>query len=788
MSKFCICWFTSSCKSLKRLLLPFQVCEDWFARIREAFINASVATQCHAGTFLHAALQLQDLRATASQSMREARSQHITENNPSMRGNIQGDLQKIMQHASLALCRAHEADALSGLKVWVKSAFVPQVVDDYLSASKSSTSIGPFAWLDGLSFQARGQYEKAVAEYKNILHLDEALAMMGADGIQFAIARTIESYVALADWESLDSWVQELQHLRVKHAGKPYCGALTTSGNDMNPIYALARFDEGDVQGALNFLDLTPQNRSELTADPWQALHRSEQMLLQAMLQYNTKPEKLSSEISVARAMIEDGCQVALLDGLVQAAPFLVQLDCIRVYETFRNSDHPEELFTNSPLPLYPYFSWPLDHMHQDCQPWLKLLRVYRVICPGTSRTLQLYQQLMRLARKQSNFRLARRLLQAFHGSYVASIETGQKHSLQQSTLSRCFIYEDILLRYAEENHEDAILNLWQFVENEITACIDSSRTKLNVDPTSAKGCLKLASWLRGSCLQPSPSLLAKLGLDADYCERDSSLFGIGLQQIEGAAIKGATLLCPDMAKTWFSYGYWCFFYAEGSVNGTKVASGSSCTFLNLLDDEFRAKECDLNDKEVARIRDVVSELVAGSRTETVRQSFFEDANDVENCVKHIVSAFKAVAASAGSEDIDGDPPSYLLSLQLQRQLQMMSSARSVASVIPELMGIWWELRRRRVTLFRYSAKGFLQYLALSNHRRLTGCYSEQVKPEKEDCMLSASLYLLRILVNYGVELEDSLQQGLSSVPPSSWQVTSSGRSKSCPYLESLII
>ena len=54
--------------------------------------------------------------------------------------------------------------------------------------------------------------------------------------------------------------------------------------------------------------------------------------------------------------------------------------------------------------------------------------------------------------------------------------------------------------------------------------------------------------------------------------------------------------------------------------------------------------------------------------------------------------------------------------------------------------------------------------------------------------MLSASLYLLRILVNYGVELEDSLQQGLLSVPPSSWQVTSSGRSKLCPYPESLII
>ena len=65
---------------------------------------------------------------------------------------------------------------------------------------------------------------------------------MGADGIQFAIAHTIESSVPLADCESFGSRVQELQQLR-----------------------------------------------------PWQALHRSEQILFHAMLQHNTKLETTST-------------------------------------------------------------------------------------------------------------------------------------------------------------------------------------------------------------------------------------------------------------------------------------------------------------------------------------------------------------------------------------------------------------------------------------------------------------------------------------------------------------
>lgn len=713
----------------------------------------------------------------------------MSENIHSIRGNIQGDLARVMQQISLALCRSHEADALQGLKMWVKSAFAPVLVEDYLSAPKTSTSIGPFIWLDGLTFQAKGQYEKALAQYNHILQLDEALATMGADGIQFVIARTVESYKALADWESLDLWVQELQSLRATHAGKAYCGALTTSGNDMNAIYALARFDGGDAHGALGYLDLTPQSRSELTADPWQALHRSEQMLLQVMLQRSTKSDRVASEIALAKAMVEDCSQVAMLDGLAQATPYLMQVECIEVYDSFRDSKIPEDRLSKLSSPSSPHVTWPLDHVHQDSQSWLKLLRVYRAVCPGSSRTLQLQQQLVRLARKQSNLKLARGLLDEVMN---LPLDFGLDTSAKPSSMSRRLLFEDILLLHAEEKQDNALLRLWQLVEDDISSCLENPMREEINEATSAKACLKLATWLRGS-LPPSSMLtvLAKLGLSIHDKEADYSLFdqmdstrllsneifsdgrfNTAIQQIAGAAIKGATICSRDMAKAWFNYGYWCFTYAEGSHNVEVLATRSSCSLLNFIDGEIRANNSELTLEEVARIRMIVSRVAAtGPSSDTLNQSITESGNDVENCVQRIVSAFIAAARCPGSEDIEGEPPVYLLSLQLQQVLQSLSPTWSVAPVIPDLMRIWWNLRCRKVSLYSYSAQGFLQYLSLSNQRQSKGALSAEVKPNREDCMLSASLYLLQIIVNYGVELEDSLQRGLLSVPPSSWQV-----------------
>lgn len=237
---------------------------------------------------------------------------------------------------------------------------------------------------------------------------------MGSDGVQFVIARIIECYTSVCDWKSLESWLLELQTLRAKHAGKSYCGALTTTGNEINAIHALAQYDEGEYQAAWACLGLTPKSSSELTLDPKLALQRSEQMLLQAMLfQDEEKDDKVPHELEKAKLMLEETLSVLPLDGLEEAAAHATQLHCIFAYEEFYkikgSQDKPRQL--QSMLSSYVQFMQPqIRRVHQDCNPWLKVLRVYRTISPVSPATLKLCMNLLSLARKQGNLLLANRL------------------------------------------------------------------------------------------------------------------------------------------------------------------------------------------------------------------------------------------------------------------------------------------------------------------------------------------------------------------------------------------
>jgi PI-3-kinase-related kinase SMG-1 len=206
-----------------------KVCEEWFARICEALMNASLAIQCNAGTFHHAATCLQDLRNVAASTLRDMARSQTVDNSQNLRAKLLNDVLRILRHASLALSRLHESDAIVGLQIWATSTFGTLPVDDSSLGLKAMGTFGLFGWMTGLVYQARGQYEKATAHFTHMLQSKEALSLMGADRVQFVIARIIESYAALTDWESLDHWLQELQLLPAKHAGKSYAFCINNS-------------------------------------------------------------------------------------------------------------------------------------------------------------------------------------------------------------------------------------------------------------------------------------------------------------------------------------------------------------------------------------------------------------------------------------------------------------------------------------------------------------------------------------------------------------------------------
>ena len=100
-----------------------------------------------------------------------------------------------------------------------------------------------------------------------------------------------------------------------------------------------------------------------------------------------------------------------------------------------------------------------INSAHQDCNPWLKVLRVYRAIAPSSPVTFKLCMNLSSLARKQRNMMIANRL-NNYLRDHISSCSDERCHKVLISNLK----YEEILLMYAENKYEDAFTNLWSFV------------------------------------------------------------------------------------------------------------------------------------------------------------------------------------------------------------------------------------------------------------------------------------------------------------------------------------
>ncbi|KAJ0087805.1 hypothetical protein Patl1_32983 [Pistacia atlantica] len=189
------------------------------------------------------------LEILVASALKDKPRAQVTGNLHNLRSRYSGDILQVIQHMALALCKSHESEALFGLQKWVSMTFSSLLVDEHQSLNHSG-AVGPFSWITGLIYQAEGQYEKAAVHFAHLLQTEESLSSMGSDGVQFAITRIIESYTAVSDWKSPEFWLLELQTLRAKHAGKSYSGALTTAGNEIDAIHALAHFDEGDFQAS----------------------------------------------------------------------------------------------------------------------------------------------------------------------------------------------------------------------------------------------------------------------------------------------------------------------------------------------------------------------------------------------------------------------------------------------------------------------------------------------------------------------------------------------------------
>ncbi|KAK9165650.1 hypothetical protein Scep_000841 [Stephania cephalantha] len=778
-----------------------KVCEEWFARICEPMMNAGLALKCQASIYHYCALRLQELHNLVTSILKDKPRMQLAENLHNLRGRYASDVMKLLRYAALALCQSKEPEALIGLQKWSTVTFSSLFDEEYQVIGQNGDTRA-FSWMTGLVYQAHGQYERAAAHFSLLLQTEEALSSMGSGGIQFVIERVIDSYTALSDWKSLEAWFLELQALRAKHAGKSYSGALTTAGKEINAVHALACFDEGDCQGAWAYLDLTPKSSNKLTLDPKLALQRSEQMLLQAMLfKIGGKLDRVPQEIESSKLMLDEVLSVLPLDGVPEATAYATQSHCIVAFEDGYNtrgsvgdSKQLKAIFN-----LYnEVVQSPISNVRQDCNLWLKIFRVYRTVNPTSSLTFQLCQKLMTLARKQKNLMLAKRLSHWLKDN-VSSCSNERSSNL----LSMNLVYEDALLMHAENKLDGAFMKLWSIVHD---CMLSPTTTAPNTAESSlkAKACLKLSAWLRQnysafrlepiifrmledfncSSLGNSESSLNSVSLSS---ERD---FNLILEELFGLAAKLSSHLCPVMGKAWLSYASWCYSQAEHSLQESLDTGLQTCALSPFLLPEFPPDRSHLTDKEIWRVETIVTEVLDyrenainvsdAGREYTVgtdSDKSMKKENSVRTLVHQVVNLIVAAAGGPGVDDSNGE----LLSANLISQLQMLFlrtdpglNTQSVLSSINALLDVWLSLRRRRISLFGHAAHGFMQYLSHSSSKLWEGSLAisdlDPMKRKTGSHTLEATLYILKILLNYGVELKDMLGSGLSSVPLLPWQ------------------
>ncbi|XP_052734018.1 uncharacterized protein LOC108340177 isoform X2 [Vigna angularis] len=777
-----------------------KVCEDWFSRICEPMMNAGLAVHCNDAVIQYCTLRLQELKNLSVSTLKEKSRTQVTDNLHNIRGRYRGDVLKVLRDVSLALCKSSDPESLIGLQKWVSITF-SLLGDENQSFSEGGT-VGSLSWISGLIYQARGEYENAAAHFTHLLQTEESLSSLGSDGIQFVIARIIESYTAVSDWRSLETWLLELQQLRAKHTGRSYSGALTMAGNEVNAIHALARFDEGDYQAAWSSLDLTPKSNSELTLDPKIALQRSEQMLLQSLLfQKEEKSDKVLRDLQKARSMLEEPLSVLPLDGLAEATPLAIQLHCIFLVEDNCKLKTNHEKAKQLPSILNSLESLPssISKIRQDCNPWLKVLRVYKTISPSSPVTLKFCINLHNLARKQNNLLLANRL-----NNYIKDHVFACPEERHRNLLVLNLQYESILLQYAENKFEDAFTNLWSFLH----PCMVSPKPSIISDVKErilkAKACLKLSDWLRRDYSDWSPEgVVLKMAADFDLAESSphgkdgskenlscKSNLGSIIEEIVGTTTKLSSSICPTMGKSWISYASWCFKQATDSLHVQSETILHSCSFSSMLVPEILPDRFKLTEDEVQRIKSLVLCLfqdnidMKGFTDEQEEQSSWLDSAELsisesplQKLVWNIVNVIETAAGASGAENSGGECLSDMVSSQLRICLLSTNfglKESDISFALDNFVDIWWSLRRRRVSLFGHAAHGYIQYLSYSSsricHSQVPGSEYETLKQKAGSYTLKATLYILHILLNYGVELKDTLESALLVVPLLPWQ------------------
>ena len=737
-----------------------KVCEGWFDRIKPKLAMSSMVCNVFEASVRYSFQCIKRVMSKARQS-RE----------PEEKKRSWYELEMHLLRASRALCIQREVDSMHGIMRWGTGLLKSNFKDTIHPATLN--------WMHGTVLQTQGRCELAIIEYTKVLSSDYVQYMQPA-AVEFLVDQTTECYTNLGDWVGLTAWIESLKQFRMKFAS----GHLQNSFQpitDVNFLNALCNFESGIATGLQAteqfvasgaYLDLVEPESPEALCIA-SRLRNSEITTLRVMvgMALDTEPPHvLRQMLQDAKRGLNDPLVATSTESHRNATDQYVSLRCLQALETGIEMAEAGGAGSNpsgvsrqfNDCAVYSHAGLATEPDFQDCAPWLKLLRTLKLLVKCglmVQQTEQLCLHLSKLARKQSNFSLAERLLDESGDSVLAS-------------------YNRALLCYDMNDRSKAVQLLWgltkQFegesLQDQVMAMsgIDYDlRTGTAVEGDAdlkAKAFLKLAGWLQKDSaprIEGIQDIVASNTRGVMQSSGSHLLTVDVLNQVAGDCINQAKTVAPGCAKAWLQHAAWC--YREGHKSNDAGQTTTQTDFH-------------LTQPEISRIEEIL-------QTSTAFQG-----QHLDTCIKLVCELFQKYGEDTMQKESEEGGMGTVLEdqdAQVRGTLLTYVSAKAAAD---DLMQLWSRVRRRLLGLYRIAAQSYFRYLQVGKTHRdndmdvsmdggfgypgYKGVAQDTTTTLAFDCDdrdIMVTLRLLRLLVKHGSDLEEVLSDGFKTTPIAPW-------------------
>lgn len=689
-----------------------STCKEWLNRIRLALCVVS----------LHSGLATSALR----------NGQRLLEDLSNV-DNTQGvEFERATLWTAQAMVTLKEAEALQGLYVYTKE------------------KDRKFPWLKAVMEEAAGHYESAADSYKQIIE-DYTQSKMDDESskstknesdnqvLGFCMQRLANCYKATSDWSGLEAWkLQETEMLTQEKDA--LLKKQLTDNITLQQASCLKMFEEDEP---ICLDELTNWNLLDEKKSNWscaRTLVECSNSLTNAALQIRGHEFKdsLNDEIErcqkVAAKTMQDGLRNVPSEYLSDA--ILLQYSATglknllsgknnNIFELYK-VDKIDDISSN----ILTQILWWSEYFNQSCD-------------NSTTEVDSLRLHVIRVARKEGNFQLAKREMVKYFKMVQDLFQTKNSNACNFAEITSCILNEPIRVKWTKnsmrafrefskllydmENTSEA-LKMCCVTSLGISQAIVSGEQSADLRETGTKLLLTLGTWIQQDInVSDNPQLEELLRFEAVHNDGlMDKLFGDTVDLIPtsdmiiGKLMQLGVNQCPDLPLAWSSFAAWCYKW------GRKIVDNSNSG--------------QLSDTDRMKIQSLLPVDIAEADLNTIFS---------------ILSQNKTIPEDEGDIDTNDINTSDMIENQL-RNVPVLS--RAVNEHLCMLVDIWRQAQKRIYSYYELSANAYFKYLQLANN-------------ESNECdTITATLRLLRLVVKHALELQNVLEAGLSTTPTAPWK------------------